>query len=38
MITHVAILGTGKMGSAFARRLAVAGTDLNFSLAVPKPG
>ena len=32
MITHVAILGTGKMGSAFARRLAVAGTDLRLSL------
>ena len=28
MITHVAILGTGKMGSAFARRLAVAGPAL----------
>ncbi|MFI5259321.1 MAG: NAD(P)-dependent oxidoreductase [Candidatus Limnocylindrales bacterium] len=32
MITHVAILGTGKMGSAFARRLNTAGTDLRLSL------
>jgi len=32
MITHVAILGTGKMGSAFARRLDAAGTDLRLSL------
>jgi 3-hydroxyisobutyrate dehydrogenase-like beta-hydroxyacid dehydrogenase len=32
MITHVAILGTGKMGSAFARRLSAAGTNLQLSL------
>jgi 3-hydroxyisobutyrate dehydrogenase-like beta-hydroxyacid dehydrogenase len=32
MITRVAILGTGKMGSAFARRLASAGADLQLSL------
>ncbi len=32
MITRVAILGTGKMGTAFARRLAAAGTDLQLSL------
>jgi 3-hydroxyisobutyrate dehydrogenase len=32
MITHVAIVGTGKMGSAFARRLSAAGTDLRLSL------
>jgi len=32
MITRVAILGTGKMGSALARRLAEASTDLQLSL------
>jgi 3-hydroxyisobutyrate dehydrogenase-like beta-hydroxyacid dehydrogenase len=32
MSTRIAILGTGKMGSAFARRLSGAGTDLGLTL------